>query len=94
VSRLATPPDAHLPLWLADARDGHDRSVERARLLDRPPTFPLQGKDALAMDVAPGPVVGALLGEVERWWLESGTRATREECLGRLRELVAGRQAS
>ncbi len=87
LSRLGAPPDAHLPLWLADARDGLDRSAERAALGGPPPVFPLQGRDALALGLRPGPNLGRLLGVVEAWWLrETSTTATREECLEKLRE--------
>ncbi len=90
VSRFGTPPDAHLPLWLADARDGQDRHAERAAMGERPPAFPLQGKDALALGVDPGPRIGALLGKVETWWLtQTGTTATRDACIEKLRDLLA-----
>ena len=87
LSRFGTPPDAHLPLWLADARDGLDRAAERAAIHGPPPVFPLQGRDALALGVPPGPDIGRLLGAVEAWWLrEAATRASRADCLEKLRE--------
>ncbi|WP_368419161.1 CCA tRNA nucleotidyltransferase [Rhodovarius sp.] len=87
LSRFGMPPDAHLPLWLADARDGLDRAAERAAIHGPPPAFPLQGRDALALGVPPGPDLGRLLGAVEAWWLrEAATRASRADCLEKLRE--------
>ena len=87
LSRFGTAPDAHLPLWLADARDGLDRAAERAAMHGPPPVFPLQGRDALALGVPPGPDIGRLLGAVEAWWLrQTATRASREDCLEKLRE--------
>lgn len=45
------------------------------RLLDLPerlglPQFPLRGADAVALGIPPGPRVGALLRELEAWWVE------------------------
>ncbi|WP_424812911.1 CCA tRNA nucleotidyltransferase [Roseococcus sp. YIM B11640] len=57
------------------------------------PEFPLQGRDALAMGVPPGPQVGALLTRVRDWWLDGGASADHAACLQRLREL-AERDAS
>jgi len=54
------------------------------------PVFPLEGRDALACGVAPGPEVGRLLREVRAWWLAGGCVAGREACLGRLRVVAAG----
>ena len=41
--------------------------------------------------VARGPKVGALLKEVETWWIDGDFRATRAEALAQLRRLAAGR---
>jgi hypothetical protein len=41
----------------------------------------------LALGVPPGPDLGRLLGAVEAWWLrEAATRASRDDCLEKLRE--------
>lgn len=50
--------------------------------------FPLKGRDALTLGVAPGPAVSRLLDEVERWWEAGDYRATREQCLAKLEELI------
>lgn len=52
------------------------------------PDFPLQGRDALALGVPPGPRVGALLAATRAWWLEGGAEAGREACLDHLRGLL------
>lgn len=54
----------------------------------RPLTFPLKGRDALALGLAEGPRVGALLAEVEAWWEDGDFRAGREECLAKLKLLI------
>lgn len=45
------------------------------------PSFPLLGRDALRLGVAPGPEVGLLLEAVEAWWEAGDYRADREACL-------------
>ncbi|MDW8313458.1 MAG: CCA tRNA nucleotidyltransferase [Rhodovarius sp.] len=53
------------------------------------PVFPLQGRDALALGLAPGPRIGALLAAVREWWLEGGAVADHAACLERLRQLAS-----
>ncbi|SDB14704.1 CCA tRNA nucleotidyltransferase [Belnapia rosea] len=78
--------------WLAEAaQDGEGWAELRRRIEALPqPVFPLQGRDALAAGLPPGPVVGRLLAALRAWWLEGGCVADRETCLLRLRELAAG----
>lgn len=52
------------------------------------PAFPLQGRDAIAIGVPPGPGIGQLLARVREWWLEGGASADHAACLLKLRELV------
>ena len=59
-----------------------------ARLAGRRPVFPLQGRDALAMGVPPGPAVGAKLAVVRDWWLAGGCRADAAACRAELARLV------
>jgi poly(A) polymerase/tRNA nucleotidyltransferase (CCA-adding enzyme) len=84
---LATRPKSQAldAQWLAEARDGQDRSALRARLAGmEPPVFPLLGRDLLSQGIPPGPHVGALLAALRRWWLEGGCTATRAELLAEL----------
>ena len=53
-----------------------------------PPSFPVVGRDVLALGIESGPVVGSLLDEVRQWWREGGFAADRAACLDRLRHLV------
>jgi poly(A) polymerase/tRNA nucleotidyltransferase (CCA-adding enzyme) len=57
------------------------------------PAFPLQGRDALGLGIAPGPGRGELLAETRAWWLEGGAEADHAACLAHLGEL-ARRDAS
>jgi poly(A) polymerase len=59
----------------------------------RPMKFPLKGRDAVALGLAPGPGVGALLAEVEAWWIAEDFQPDRAACLARLKDLAGG-QAS
>lgn len=52
------------------------------------PAFPVSGRDVLALGVAPGPRVGALLAALKEWWADGDFRADRAACLARLRELA------
>jgi poly(A) polymerase/tRNA nucleotidyltransferase (CCA-adding enzyme) len=54
-----------------------------------PPVFALEGRDALALGLPPGPAIGRLLREVRGWWLEGGCRATPDECRAELARRVA-----
>lgn len=49
------------------------------------PVFPLKGRDALALGVAPGPGIGLVLDQVRRWWEEGDFQASAAECLDKLR---------
>ncbi len=75
----------HLPAdlidrtWLDGAADIRRRLSRMAR-----PVFPLEGRDVLTVGVPPGPLVGALLRDVRRWWLDGGCVADRAACLAEL----------
>jgi poly(A) polymerase len=67
--------------WMAEAADGQDRSALRARIDATPrPVFPLQGRDALAAGLAPGPAMGQALAQVRAWWLAGGCEADAATC--------------
>lgn len=55
------------------------------------PAFPLTGADAAAEGVAPGPLMGELLGQTLVWWRDDGCRASHEACLEKFREFRASR---
>ena len=64
----------------------------RARLAAMPrPVFRLEGRDALALGVAPGPAMGGLLRHVRDWWLAGGCRADADACRAELRAELARR---
>ena len=96
--RLATTPpirgsDADLRRLLADRRpedlidrtwlDGDEAARQRLTVMKRP-VFPLEGRDAVALGVPPGPSVGALLREVRQWWMDGGCVAKRMACMTEL----------
>ena len=56
-----------------------------------PPRFPLRAQDAIELGIAPGPALGELLREMERWWIEGDFRADRKACLAELKRRVSGR---
>jgi poly(A) polymerase len=79
-------------LWLADARDGAAplRAALRATLhAEAAPVFPLQGRDLLAEGATPGPALGALLAEVEAFWIAGGCMADHATCLSEAKRLMA-----
>jgi poly(A) polymerase len=53
-----------------------------------PQKLPIAGRDAVALGVEKGPRVGQLIDAVARWWEAGDYRATREECLAKLKELA------
>jgi poly(A) polymerase len=66
--------------WLAGGGDPA-WSVLRGRLAAMPrPEFPLEGRDVLALGLAEGPRVGALLRAVRGWWLDGGCVADAASC--------------
>ena len=62
----------------------------RARIRAIPrPVFPLEGRDALAQGLSPGPAVGALLREIRAWWLAGGCVADADACRAELARRAA-----
>ena len=53
-----------------------------------PPELPINGADALALGLKPGPQLGALLDAVERWWIAGDFSADRAACLAELKRLA------
>ena len=82
---LAEAPAGALPgrAWLAgQPMDERLASMKR-------PVFPLAGRDALALGMAPGPAVGPLLRAVRDWWLAGGCVADRAACAAELASRLA-----
>ncbi len=76
--------------WLRGGA-GSDWARLRCRLAALPrPRFPLEGRDAVALGVAPGPEVGRLLRAVRDWWLAGGCVADAKACRGELARRIAG----
>jgi poly(A) polymerase len=55
-----------------------------------PPSFPIGGSDVLALGMAPGPNVGAVLRHIEEWWISGDFTADREACLSALKTRIEG----
>ncbi|WP_425450012.1 CCA tRNA nucleotidyltransferase [Virgifigura deserti] len=53
-----------------------------------PPVFPLKGRDFLTLGLKPGPAVGGLLEEIERWWIDNDFAPDRAACLAYARKVV------
>ena len=54
------------------------------------PVFPLSGDDLKDIGVPPGPGMGRILSEIESWWVESGFKQNRAQCLDRARDRIQG----
>lgn len=52
------------------------------------PKFPVDGRQAIAAGARPGPAVGAVLGEVERWWVQNDFIADELSVIERLKAVV------
>jgi poly(A) polymerase len=77
--------------WAAEPGEApHHRALLADAASWTPVTFPVKGRDALRLGVPKGPAVSRVLAAVERWWEDGDYRATREECLDKLKELVRG----
>ena len=54
----------------------------------QPKTLPLSGHDVMALGVAPGPAVGALLAKAEDWWVRHDFEPDHAACLTYVRDLL------
>jgi poly(A) polymerase len=52
------------------------------------PTFPFSGRDVLAAGVPEGPLVGKVLSEIEKWWIESDFTEDRFSLAERLKAVA------
>ncbi|MEO0983873.1 MAG: CCA tRNA nucleotidyltransferase [Pseudomonadota bacterium] len=55
-----------------------------------PPVFPLGGADVAKAGVAPGPLTGRVLREVEDWWVDADFTDDRLSLIERLKAVVQG----
>jgi poly(A) polymerase len=56
-----------------------------------PPKFSIDGRDVKALGMSEGPQVGAILEELEQWWIDQDFKPGRERLLAHLRDLVQKR---
>jgi poly(A) polymerase len=56
-----------------------------------PVALPVKGQDLLDLGVPAGPDIGRVLAEIQRWWEEGDYRATRADCVARLKALISAR---
>ena len=54
------------------------------------PTLPLNGEEVAAAGVPKGPMVGAVLREVEAWWVDSDFTLDKLSIIERLKSVVQG----
>lgn len=81
--------DAVMLRWANDeTNDAKWRELESLSRDWTPPKFPLDGGDVKALGMSEGPRVGALLHELEQWWIVEDFKPGREELLVRLKAAV------
>ncbi|HEY5071117.1 MAG TPA: CCA tRNA nucleotidyltransferase [Caulobacteraceae bacterium] len=56
----------------------------------RPPKFPLTGEEVVAAGVPRGPMVGAVLRDVESWWVENDFLTDKLSVVERLKAVAQG----
>jgi poly(A) polymerase len=56
----------------------------------KPPPFPLDGEEVMAAGVPEGPLVGAVMREVEAWWVENDFPADKLALIERLKAVAQG----
>lgn len=84
------PPDDLIGrAWLTGRED-----VRRRLEAMRRPVFPLAGRDVVNAGVTVGPVVGGLLHDIRRWWMDGGCRAGRAACLAELAKRIESTKIS
>jgi len=89
--------DATLLAWAAARSRGEDADAAFRALLAlaerwTPVELPVGGADVIALGVPAGPEVGAILAELEAWWIEHDFQPAREAALGELATRIAARQ--
>ena len=56
----------------------------------KPPTLPLTGAEVMAAGVPEGPQVGAVLREVEAWWIDQDFPDDKLSIVERLKAVAQG----
>lgn len=80
-------------LYMNAVRQGEQVQPDLSRLLSlsnnwEPAVFPLTGEDLLSLGLKPGPQVGILLKEAQRWWAKNDFKPDYEACLERLKIMI------
>jgi len=80
---------------LAWAGSPHSAAAQWRALLSiasawRPPTLPLTGEEVMAAGVPEGPLVGAVLREVEAWWIDNDFQTDKLSVVERLKAVAQG----
>lgn len=52
------------------------------------PALPITGGDVIARGISPGPRVGAIVKDFERWWITAGFPREQEQIKQKLAELI------
>ena len=52
------------------------------------PKFPIEGKDVLNSSIKPGPLVGKILQQVEKWWIENDFKPNKKECITKIKKFI------
>jgi len=95
---LSAPVDLSRPLAEILYYEGGAAYEDAAFLAGKPPedvrewhrpTFPLTGHDVMEKGVS-GKQVGALLSQVERWWVAENFQPDKNACLSKLAQLLQG----
>ena len=84
--------DQLLRQWAGSGAPAEDSSWRALLILKekwKPPAFPLDGKDVMAIGLDEGPQIGVVLRDVEAWWVEQGFAPDRAGLLRRLKETIA-----
>jgi len=78
----------------SDASPGDAGRQALIRLPERwqAPSFPISGRDILAASSLRGPSVGALLGDLEAWWIERDFVPDEAALRARLQQMIASAQ--
>lgn len=59
--------------------------IARLKAANRP-VFPVSGADLIGLGLEPGPEMGRILGDLERWWLDQGCTPNRAGLLARVQK--------